>query len=47
MIKDSLEAGASGVIIGRNIWKHPNPDKICAAIAAIVHENVTVEKAVK
>lgn len=45
MIKDSLEAGGSGVAIGRSIWKHPAPGKYCRAIAKIVHEGASVEEA--
>lgn len=47
MIKDSMDAGAKGVIIGRNIWRRPDPGKVCAAINAIVHENAEVEEALK
>ena len=47
MVKDAMEAGAKGVIIGRNIWRHANPDKLCAAIVAIVHENAEVDEALK
>lgn len=47
MIKETMEAGAKGVIIGRNIWKHANPDKMVSAIAAIVHNDVTVDEALK
>lgn len=45
MVKDAMDAGASGVIIGRNIWKHPNPDKMCEAIVAIVHDDAAVDEA--
>lgn len=43
----AMEAGASGVAIGRNIFRHPEPGKITAAIAAIVHEGVTVSEALE
>lgn len=46
-ISDALEAGASGVIVGRNVWKHPTPDKICSAIAAIVHKSATPKQAIE
>jgi len=44
-VYDSIRAGAAGVAVGRNIYQHPHPDKVTAAITAIVHENATVEKA--
>lgn len=44
-IKDSLEAGGSGVAIGRSIWRHTHPDKLCKAIVRIVHDEASVEQA--
>lgn len=46
-ISRSMEAGASGVAIGRNIWRHPKPAAITAAIAAIVHGGSDVDGALK
>jgi DhnA family fructose-bisphosphate aldolase class Ia len=46
-IYESIQAGAVGVAVGRNIYQHEHPDKITAAIAAIVHEDATVEKALE
>jgi DhnA family fructose-bisphosphate aldolase class Ia len=43
----AMKAGANGVAVGRNIYQHPYPDKITAAIAAIVHKNATVEAAME
>jgi DhnA family fructose-bisphosphate aldolase class Ia len=47
MIKESIEAGAAGVVIGRNIWRRPNVKNICSAIAKIIHENSSVDKALE
>ncbi|MCX7680788.1 MAG: hypothetical protein N2508_02265 [Anaerolineae bacterium] len=41
----AMEAGASGVAIGRNIFRHPEPENITAAIVAIVHGGTTVSSA--
>ncbi|RKD34212.1 class I fructose-bisphosphate aldolase [Thermohalobacter berrensis] len=46
-IKEALDIGASGVAIGRNIWKHPNPQRLTAAIAKIVHGDYSVNIALK
>lgn len=46
-IHESMQAGASGVAVGRNIYQYPAPDKITAAIAAIVHQGVTVDAALE
>ena len=46
-VKGVVDNGAAGVAIGRNIWGHPQPDRIVAALAAILHDNATVDEAVK
>jgi fructose-bisphosphate aldolase, class I len=40
-----LEAGASGVVYGRNIFQHPKPLRMAAAIHALVHEGADLEGA--
>jgi DhnA family fructose-bisphosphate aldolase class Ia len=44
-IREAVDAGASGVAVGRNIYQHPRPDQMTAAISAIVHRDVTVDDA--
>lgn len=44
-IKDSLAAGGAGVAIGRSIWRHAHPEKLCKAIVRIVHDEASVEQA--
>jgi len=44
-IHEAMQAGASGVAVGRNIWGHPSPARMTAAIAEIVHGGATVEQA--
>lgn len=46
-IRDSMEAGAKGVAMGRNIWGHKNPIRYAAAIAKLIHENCSVKAAMK
>ena len=43
--REALDAGASGVAFGRNIWQHARPGRITAAVAAVVHQGATVEEA--
>jgi DhnA family fructose-bisphosphate aldolase class Ia len=43
----SMQAGANGVAVGRNIYQYKDPEKITAAIAAIVHDGATVDDAMK
>ncbi len=45
VVGEILEAGASGVIFGRQIWQHPDPVEALEAVAAMVHEDATVEEA--
>ncbi|OYT55108.1 MAG: fructose-bisphosphate aldolase [Candidatus Altiarchaeales archaeon ex4484_2] len=47
MVKDSIEAGGAGVAMGRNIFQHKNPTSMVKAISMIVHEEASVEKALK
>lgn len=44
-IRDSLQAGARGVAIGRNIWGNPEPAKVVRTLNALVHENASVATA--
>ncbi len=44
---DSIKAGAAGLSIGRNVFQCDNPTQIVKALLAIVHENASVEQALK
>lgn len=46
-IKDAMEAGGAGVAMGRNIWGNENPVRYAAAIAKLIHENCSVDAALK
>ena len=46
-IKDALSAGCNGIIMGRNIVRQKNLPAVCSAISAIVHEDISVEKALE
>ncbi len=46
-IAEALEAGASGVAIGRNVWQHSNPSGMCRSLVELVHGSGSVEKALK
>lgn len=47
IVHSSIEAGAAGIAIGRNVWQHPTPPKMAAALQAIVHHNASVDSAIK
>ena len=43
----SMQAGARGIAIGRNIWQHKNTKAMVEAMAGVVHEGWTVKQALK
>ncbi|RLI43738.1 fructose-bisphosphate aldolase [Candidatus Bathyarchaeota archaeon] len=47
MVNEVMEAGAKGVIMGRNIWGYENMPAIMEAISKIVHEEESLERAIK
>jgi DhnA family fructose-bisphosphate aldolase class Ia len=44
---DAMKAGAAGLSIGRNVFQCESPTQIIKALSAIVHQNATVEHALK
>jgi class I fructose-bisphosphate aldolase len=45
-VRDIVDAGASGMAIGRNIWQSEDPVKIGKIVSSIIFNNITLEKAV-
>ncbi len=45
MVKDAMDAGAKGIVFGRNVWQHSNPKAILRGLGVIVHEQGSVQKA--
>lgn len=45
--KDAMDAGCKGLFIGRNVWGHKNIAGMAAALCMIVHENKSVDEALK
>jgi len=43
-IRNAVDAGASGVAIGRNVFQCDDPTAMTKAIAAVVHEDATVDQ---
>ena len=46
-IRAAMDSGAKGVIMGRNILRQENPPRVCAAIAAMIHNDASVEEALE
>ncbi|MEM2133309.1 MAG: 2-amino-3,7-dideoxy-D-threo-hept-6-ulosonate synthase [Candidatus Freyarchaeota archaeon] len=47
MVKDSMEAGAIGVAMGRNAFQHSNPTAFVRAVSEIVKKGISVEEALE
>jgi len=41
--RDTIDAGAKGVVFGRNVWQHPQMDKVLMSLKDIVHINKDVD----
>ncbi len=46
-IKEAISVGGAGVAMGRNIWNHEDPARFASAIAKLIHEDCSVEAALK
>ncbi len=44
-VRAALDAGPAGVTMGRNIWESDDPQAMTAALAALINEDTSVEKA--
>ncbi|MCK4235642.1 MAG: 3-hydroxy-5-phosphonooxypentane-2,4-dione thiolase [Candidatus Krumholzibacteria bacterium] len=47
LVHDAISRGAVGVDMGRNIWQADNPIAAIRAVRAVVHENASVDEAMK
>lgn len=47
VVRGAMDAGAKGVIMGRNIYRHHDIAGVCAAIAAVIHDGAAVGDALK
>ena len=45
VVRDTLDAGAKGVVFGRNIWQNPAPAKVIKALRHLIHEDGSVDDA--
>lgn len=45
MVRGALDAGASGMFIGRNVFQAPNPGQMMAVLRRMIHENLPVDAA--
>jgi class I fructose-bisphosphate aldolase len=45
MVHDSIQAGGSGLSVGRNVFQHENPTRLIEALNMVVHDDETVKTA--
>ncbi|MFB6073888.1 MAG: 2-amino-3,7-dideoxy-D-threo-hept-6-ulosonate synthase [Haloarculaceae archaeon] len=47
MVRGAMDAGASGVSMGRSIFQHEDPEAIAAAVSSVVHEDADAASALR
>ncbi len=47
VVHQAMQAGAAGVVFGRNIWQNPNPVGMIRALRAIIHGGASVAQALE
>jgi DhnA family fructose-bisphosphate aldolase class Ia len=47
MVYNAVKAGAVGCAVGRNVWGAPDPAKMAAALAAVIHGGASVSDALR
>ena len=45
MVRRALDAGASGVCMGRQVFAHPKVEAIAKALVMLVHQDASVQQA--
>jgi fructose-bisphosphate aldolase/2-amino-3,7-dideoxy-D-threo-hept-6-ulosonate synthase len=46
-VRGAVDAGSAGISMGRSIFQHDDPEAITRAVAAVIHENASVDEAVE
>ena len=46
-VKGAMDAGATGLAVGRNVWQHQNPLKMATALREIIFNGKAVDKALE
>lgn len=47
MVSDSVQAGGSGLSVGRNIFQHKDPTRLLQALGKVVHDGWSVDEAME
>jgi fructose-bisphosphate aldolase, class I len=46
-VRGAIDAGATGIAVGRNVWQHPEPLKMADLLRQVVFENLQIAAAPK
>ncbi|HID94588.1 MAG TPA: fructose-bisphosphate aldolase, partial [Candidatus Latescibacteria bacterium] len=46
-VQEAIGCGAAGVSVGRNVWTYKDPTTMTRALCRLVHEEASVEEAMK
>ena len=46
-VYDGIQKGATGINLGRNVWKHPHPVPMMRSLRAIIHKKATPQEALE
>ena len=41
-VRGAIDAGATGIAVGRNVWQHPEPLKMADLLRQVVFENLQI-----
>ncbi|MFQ3319579.1 MAG: class I fructose-bisphosphate aldolase, partial [Natronomonas sp.] len=44
-VKETIDAGGSGLAVGRNVWQRENPTQILDALEKVIFEETSVDEA--
>ncbi|WP_324663162.1 2-amino-3,7-dideoxy-D-threo-hept-6-ulosonate synthase [Haloarcula sediminis] len=47
MVRGAMDAGASGISMGRSIFQHEEPEQIARAVASVVHDDAAADEALR
>jgi len=47
MTREALDIGLAGVTYGRFVWQHENPTAVIRSLAALIHDNASVQEALE
>jgi class I fructose-bisphosphate aldolase len=46
-VRSALDAGGSGLAVGRNVWQRDDPEGMLDALGALIHEDASVDDALE